>query len=428
MKMKRYDSLSGKMFMFGVVFLLMCCCMGTIFASSVKTSSLIQVKLLNQNPDPVNPGDVLEVRLGIENVGGENEQGFVAEVLESYPFELLEGEANVQDVGTILAYNSKDSLSVVKFKVKVGSNVKAGTYPLRIKTVSDSSRGEVTREVLIKIETDSNAEISSINTDSLVPGKKTEIVFGVKNVGKSELKNVEFSWDSKNDIILPVGSSNVKYIDSIGVGKTEFVKFYVVSDLNTLPSLYKLDLKLVYDDVESLQQITQAGTIKTESRKVVQSKAGIYVGGGTDLDVSFNEFSDGEAGFSIANIGSNTANAVSVSIVSDDNWDVLGASSQMIGNVKKGGFTSASFKIKPVSQERKDLSFLIEYTDTTGTRQRINKTMSLDGSLFNDVDVMVEKSNGAGSSKTVFFVIVVVLLVVGFVFYKKKKSRGKKNG
>ena len=100
----------------------------------------------------------------------------------------------------------------------------------------------------------------------------------------------------------------------------------------------------------------------------------------------------------------------------------------MIGNVKKGGFTSANFKIQPKNNGIQELDFTIEYTDTTGSRTKINKTIEMNTNLFNNIDkVEVEDNEKSSSSgKTTFFVVLIILVVGGFVYYKKKKN-GKKN-
>lgn len=395
-----------------------------------ETNSAVNLKLLNQDPDPVKAGDEVIVRIAVENLGSEDLNNFYVNFVDNYPFTLFPDEEREVFVGNVFANSNSDSnnAQIVKFKLKVDDDVDEGSYPIIVRGY-EKGKTVFERKFLVEVNSEANAEISTISVDTLVPGKKTKISFGIKNVGKSNLENVKFSWESQDDIILPVGSGNFKYIDEIGVGEEYMVDFWVVSDLNTEPKLYKLDLTLEYDDVENLQQITEAGTIETQDRRTVQSKAGIYVGGSTEFDVAFKEFKRNEATFSVTNIGSNLADSVVVKVLNPEDWTFEGSQSDVIGTIKKGAVGRANLMIKPKSNGEQNLDLLIEYTDTTGQRQQFNKTLSLDSSLFNDNDSATDYSNSSKSSSSwMFYAGIGIVLVVLFVWRLKRKSKKDKKG
>jgi hypothetical protein len=80
--------------------------------------------------------------------------------------------------------------------------------------------------------------------------------------------------------------------------------------------------------------------------KKIDTYAGVYVGGGTDFDVAFSDNANSQMSFSVANIGSNPANSVSVIIPDQPGWSVSGSNSVIIGNLNKGDYTVASFKLQ----------------------------------------------------------------------------------
>ncbi len=406
------------------------------FAYASDSGSGIFVKLLNQKPDPVKAGEDLELNIAIENQGDKALDNYYVQVITSYPFKEYPDESLIKKVGTILPYTSygtsksSDGLVVLKFKLKVEDNIKEGTYPLDIRVYREGYQQQgFTKTVYVKVDSQANAEISSINVENLVPGQKTELVFGIKNVGKSNLRNVMFSWESTDDIILPVGSGNAKYIDSVKVGETVNVSFDVISDVNTVPKLYKINLNLVYDDVEALQKITEAGTVETNKRREVNSKAGIYVGGNTEFDISFYEFNNDESTFNIANIGSNDANSVVIHLIEDDILKIEGTSSIVIGNIKKGSYTSADFKLKNLGNvEKHNVTFVVKYTDTIGNRQSFNKTLELNMNILSSSKINDVKSQEVGLLGIVKYgLLFVVLVIVGLVvFVRNKRFRAKK--
>lgn len=417
------------MFCFFMFFMTSIC-----YADSDSTSSAVKLKLLSQNPDPVKSGDDVILRFVVENVGGEDIDDYYVEFVDNYPFSLFPDEKRQVYVGKLFANSvSKDNnAQIVKFKVKVFDDVSEGFYPVKVLGFKKGKNAQES-EFNVEISSEANAEISSISVDTLVPGVKTKIVFGIKNVGKSDLENVKFSWNSQDDIILPVGSGNFKYIDKISPKEEFLVEFFVVSDLNTEPKLYKLDLNLEYDDIESLQKITDAGEIKNEKRREVNSKAGIYVGGRTDFEINFKEIRDGESSFSITNIGSNLADSVVLKVVNYSNfWNFLGSDSVVVGKIKKGAFARATFNLKPEFEGIHDLHFVVEYTDTTGKRQKFDKILSLDSSLFKESILSKANLNNyeekTDNSKRIFFISFLVLLCVfGFIYFRRKKKNSKKN-
>lgn len=386
------------------------------------TSPAVILKLLSQDPDPVKSGDEVTIRVGVENLGSKDLDNFVLEFVDSYPFSLFPDEQREVFIGKVFANQNGNSAHIVKFKIKVEDGIDEGQYPIKIRGKSQGTDFE--REFLIEVNSKANAEISNISVDSLVPGEKTKISFTIKNVGKADLENIKFSWESQDDIILPVGSGNFKYLEKIEKDSQKTVDFYVVSDLSTEPKLYKLDLKLEYDDVESLQKITDAGTIQTDKRREVIAKAGIYVGGGTNFEISQKSSTTDSITLSIANIGSNLASSVVIKIPENQqNFKVTSSQSKVIGNIKKGAFGRAEFDIEKIGDNSK-LDLIVEYTDTTGKRQSLNHSTKVSLSSFNEFENLQNQNQSSGYG----FYLFLILAVIGMIwFIRKRKKNSNKN-
>lgn len=424
-----------------IILLCLFLCGGNAFAATTLSADRsldkgISIDLLNQDPDPVKPGDMLEVRISIENTGYDDIENCYFEVKPEYPFRALSGEKLIENIGTLGKRSEDDRRKVVKFKVGVENDVNEGKYPLKVYLYSTGNKNKVslTRELSIEIDSESNAEIEYISVEKLIPGEKTRLIFGIKNVGNSPLKNSMFSWECTNDVILPVGSSNVKHINLIDVGKTANVSFDVLTNVNTKPGLYKLDMVLTYDDIEELQTITEAGTVENQKRKTIQSKAGIYIGGTTDFDIAFMEKSpEGAYTFSVSNIGNNGANSVKVSVPLQENWTIAegGSNSVILGNLQKGDYTIADFSLEPktVGQEL-PIKFEISYTSSDGMRQAEENILSLyaSPSALPSGSRMPEESSKS-SLFSYKLVLLVLLGAVGFFIYRSHQKRVKeKNG
>src|SRR4030042_4993231 len=177
------------------------------------------------------------------------------------------------------------------------------------------------------------------------------------------MENIIFSWEEKTGNILPVGSSNTKSLDELDEGDDETFSFDVFTSASAEPSLYELTLTIKFNN--------QNGT-STET-----SKAGIIVGGQTDFDISVSDVSSSGIILSVANIGKNPANSVTIIIPTQTNFRISGSSSSIIGNLDKGDYSVASFQITSQSRGSSNLDVEIQYTDTMGTRQTVKKTVEI---------------------------------------------------
>lgn len=415
-----------------ILFSLSLLCCGSSLAASNLTDldKGLSIELLNQDPDPVKPGEILEISLAIENTGYKDIEDCVLEVKPEYPFKALTGEKLVENIGTLGKRSEDDRRKVVKFKLGIENDVNEGKYPLEVQlyTTGNEDKATLTRELTIEIDSESNAEIEHISVEKLIPGEKTNLVFGIKNVGNSPLKNAMFSWECTNDLILPVGSSNVKHINLIDVGDTANVSFEVLTNVNTKPGLYKLDMLLTYDDIEELQTITEAGTLESQKRKEIKSKAGIYIGGTTDFDIAFMEKSPtGAYSFSISNIGNNAANSVKVSVPVQANWTVTdGSNSVILGNLQKGDYTIADFNLEPkTTGQDLPIRFEISYTSSDGLRQVEEKIMPLYASPSDPKTGSKLSSEENNGSSLVSYKLLFLILIgaAGIFLYKKYQKK-----
>ena len=310
-------------------------------------SATVSLSLVNQNPDPVFAGDIVEVRLGVQNLGSKTANNVVIELLPQYPFESIPGEELVQEITTLNSYQGyyNQDIQILKYNVRVSKDATASSYDLKFKQSSADSTIVVYNSLSIDVGSKESAEIIHIDKTLLVPGKESDLKFTITNLGNAPLNDLMFSWENEDKIILPVGSDNTRHIKYLDIGDMVELDYRVIADTNAVLGLYQLDLHLTYDESSN------------SSKKTISTIAGIYVGGETDFDVIFSESSNSQMSFSIANVGSNPANSIVVKIPVQNSWSVIGSNSYMLGNLNKGDYTVASFNLQQTSMT----------TNTTGT-------------------------------------------------------------
>jgi hypothetical protein len=430
-------------------------------AGELENSVSLSLSMVNQDPDPAYAGDIMEVRVGIENLGGRSANNVVIELVPDYPFELAPGEISVQDVGTLQAYQgyNSDNLKIIKYSVRVNRDATAGSYELKLKYSIDGSPA-ITKSLSVDVSNRESAEVIQIDKTTLVPGKQSSLTFMINNVGSAPLRDLTFSWVNDDKIILPVGSDNTKYVKYLDVGDSVDLQYQVISDSNVVAGLYELSLKLKYESTNG--SVNEINTI-----------AGVYVGGGTDFDIAFSESASGSTSFTIANIGSNPASSVSVIIPQQRGWSVTGANSMIIGNLNTGDYTVASFKLQSTQataisgvsdigngiavqdsqrnstgggfprdrnwtgmQSQNTLNVQIAYTDTMGTRGYVNKTVAM-ASASSSGNSTLAAGTGArnfrGVQQQSFFVkyknyiiwlvVIVIVAFAGITYGRYKKEK-----
>jgi len=412
----------------------------SIFTTSVfadLSGEVISISMLNQDPDPAISGDIVEIRFSVENFGDYSKDNYVIELLPTYPFEAVSGEKLITKVGRIDPNMAGDNRLIVKFKVKVNKDITAGSYDLPVLTYEDGHRDiDIKHQFSIDVESKDSAEVIYIDQVELLPGQITPMKFTINNVGSTLLKDLTFKWENEDDIILPVGSDNTKYIKYIDVGDSAELKFDVMASSSADPDLYKLDLSLSYDDPV------------TGTQKSIETKAGVYVGGATDFDVAFSGTSQAEYTFSISNIGSVSASSVTVNIPDQEGWKVTGSNSVIIGNLNQGDYTIASYTIRQTGTTTQDnnipgksamedaiINLKIDYTDSRGNRNSVMKQVSIDPSALQTTDgatfVPGSKRGQMAASEESFWQKYDSWMIGGIVFVlaiiiQKNHSKGKR--
>ncbi|HIH23634.1 TPA: hypothetical protein HA251_01225 [Candidatus Woesearchaeota archaeon] len=255
----------------------------------------------------------------------------------------------------------------------------------------------------------------------IVPGKETPLTFTINNVGRSTLHNLQFRWENDDGIILPVSGTAGRYVDSIEIDDSVEIEYMVMASTNADPDLYPIDLILTYDDPSGSGESTFTTT------------AGIYVGGETDFEVSFDSSTGGEVSLNIANTGSNPASAVSVNLPQQQGWRVTGTRTSMVGSLAKGDYTIASF----AAQGTGDLMVDVAYTDTMGNRRNEEYTIDID-TPRNVTEVLGTGANAgarAGRQTTasqglsitaIVGIVIAALIVAGGAYWFIRRRSGKR--
>jgi hypothetical protein len=422
-------------------------------APSSSAGTDAKIVITGVKPTELAPGDTKAITLTVKNGGSNDARQITFNFQESQHISVV-GSSSVY-INSINGRCSKD----VVITVHVSEGTLEGTYSLPVTCTfsqycSDNvtqdfvtkSMPEVTYSIVFRIVGGAIIDVSDVDMAELKPGGETKLTFNITNIGNSPLQNLVFSWNEEKGVILPAYSDNTKYIKYLDVGESIELEYTVVADVNAVAGVYLLDLRFELE----------AGN---GGSRVINTTTGVFVSGETDFDVTFSESSAGQTSLSVANTGNNPAYSVTVRIPEQDNFVVRGSTASIVGNLDKGDYTIVSFQITSKSasfggtgaanvtqqrpllegdrqklrenfsrrnaSENNNLKVLIEYTDATGIRQTVEKTVPIQLMTMSSYGSQLNTRMGQQSiwkNHTFTVTIALVLLIIGgFIIYKKKK-------
>lgn len=141
----------------------------------------------------------------------------------------------------------------------------------------------------------------------------------------------------------------------------------------------------------------------------------------TVFDIVMQDSTSQGTAFAIANVGDKDSVAVTFTIPSQENVEIRGPSSSIIGNLEEGDFTTLVFEILP-NENLNELRIQLEYTDSAGIRNTIEKIVPID--VYEKFGQEINESGGF-SLTTIFWIILGGVLGIFGDFLRRKRKKKK---
>ncbi len=401
----------------------------TLASAAVNTvyygkSPSISVSLASQDPDPVEPGKIVELSFKLDNQG-ELAYNVAFEILPEYPFSLLPGETAVKNIGTLGTAQNIASSVFVKYKLKVDQNAVDGSHEIKVRYKTENFESWSTIEdITVKVQSkDAILSVERFTTipEVVAPGSKTKLMVSLRNHATSLLKDIKIILDlgksgNEETPFAPVGSTNEKVISAIGPQATLPLEFNLLVDPDAKSKAYKVPLRIEYSDVLN-KNYSKTRTITLIVG--VEPDLSVYV----DTTTVYSAGKTGEVSVKIVNKGLTDIKFLNVKLDKAEGYKVLSPYEVYIGNIDSDDYETADFKINvdKASKEKVILPLTIEYKDANN--QEYTKKVSLELPLYTNSEAkklgLVENGN-----KGILFAILIIA-VVGFFAYRMWKKRRK---
>lgn len=195
----------------------------------------LTISLVNQDPDPVDAGDVVRLKFKVENRWEDTREDVRVEVLPAYPFTLFSGDP-IEYVGRLDGRQYGDNSVIVDFWLKISGDVAAGDHPVDVNLWVGDASYLYDDVFFVDVENEEIRLRAYVReSDLIVGGSNGQITVELANAGEDDLQFVEFEMLPSDGYKL-LSTSNYVYIGDLDSDDTETEQFsiYVEEGVTTV--------------------------------------------------------------------------------------------------------------------------------------------------------------------------------------------------
>jgi hypothetical protein len=396
--------------------------------------------MISQDPDPVSPGDYVELRWMITNMGSKPLEGVEFKLVADYPFEFLGGETGIEKLGTIQGNQKGEEGIVLYYRVRINEDASEGVNDIHLMYRIGGADWVRLDSFEIRVQSvDAAIVIDDVRVEPAIipPGNRGKVGIKVKNLADSVIKDVNINLDITLSSIpkpatiteiatlydalpfAPVDSSTEKRIHLIKPGEVKLVSYDIMAYSSADSRIYKVPVIITYKD-ELDNNFTKTGVI------------GIIVGSEPDLYVVIDS-SDlvagqkyGKISFKFVNKGVTDIKFLDVALDETDDYKIVSAHKEYIGNIDSDDYDSVDFQLFLTNNGNPKKNSVLKFPLKITFKDANNKDYSESFELDYRINTAEEKGQSKSSSSTIIIIVIILMLLVWFVYRSWEKKRRKK--
>jgi hypothetical protein len=416
----------------------------------------IRVSMISQDPDPVEPGDYVELRWMVTNYGSESLQDVEFKLVADYPFELL-GDAE-QSLGTIQGHQKGEEGVVLYYKVRIDEDAAEGVNKLYLMYRYKGMEWSELDYFEVRVQSvDAAVIIDSVllEPERISPGTTGTLNIKLKNMADSLMKNINVKLDLTLETIprsstgaeasilyealpfAPTSSSGEKRVQSLKPGASAIVSYDLMVYPDAASRVYKLPVILTYKD-----------ELDEEFEK--EAIVGVVVGSTPDIYVVIDSSDlvagrkSGKVSFKFVNKGVTDVKFVDVVLEETEQYYVISNNEEYIGNIDSDDFESVDFSIylKDNGDPKKgsEIDLYLKDNGDPEKGSEIDFPLKVTFKDANNVDyseditlnykIYTAEQKGEAKSRSAGFIVgAIIIIIVGWIIYrrweKKRKAKQK---
>ncbi|RME77971.1 hypothetical protein D6774_02685 [Candidatus Woesearchaeota archaeon] len=380
---------------------------------------LLRITLVNQEPEPVAPGSFVELKLLVENIGGDTADNVELKVIPAYPFSAYE-EQDIIPLGKLQGRQMDDDGKIIRYRLRVAENAIDGLHHIRFAYRLTSDYGKTNwvetddYPILVRAE-QPFLSISEVGNTQLKPGKTTPITFRLKNDASSDFKNIEVTLDIGSSPFRPIGTSNNQHLDRISAKSSKDITFNLTTLFDAVSGTTILPINLTFSD--------DAGNTYTRRELI-----GLNIFDEPSYLTALEEttvYSSREPGsviLSLSNIGQSELKFVTATLLESEDYEIIGSRTAYLGNVESDDFETGEFTIYPYAKKEVNLTFRINYKDVYNNEYSdiVHQKLKLYSS--SELKEFGIKKSGSSLGKVILLLILLAVIYFGYRRWEKKRK------
>ncbi|MFQ5620355.1 MAG: COG1361 S-layer family protein [Candidatus Nanoarchaeia archaeon] len=385
-----------------------------IIAPSAVALGSVQATFLNQDPDPVEPGEYVELRWRVENVGSFDIDKLKLEMKPKFPFAFDTEADRVQVVPTLSLDLEGDKSYVAKFRTRVNDNAITGDEEIELK-IRFKDGSEKLEKHFISIQ--SRDLLLAIKNVRLIPerprpGEMASALITVENLEDAAAEDVQIKLDLRDMPIAALQGTNEQFLRRLGSRETHTFNFTVAVAADAESTLYQVPVLIKYSD-------------KFGGNNNYSSSFGCSVEAPPEYIVNIRS-SDivtpktaGQVVVSMSNIGASDINYVSMAVEGSEKVRVLSNDVVYMGNLESDDYETAEFDLY-VNDFSGDipLNVLLNFKDSYN--RNVEENIQLKLKVYSQADAM---KYGLVARGSYIGWIVLVIIIAGAAYWQYRRRK-----
>ncbi len=406
------------------IFILICMSMiGFVQAGDTYDFASLDINLLNQDPDPAEQGEYLELRWKIEKIGNEEMDDITFHLDLAYPFSFDAIDTPDKKLGGWIGFSDDDEYYILHYKVRVAEDALEDTYKVKLKVTYDITDEFTTDEYEIRIgaKTEPSFVLGTVVTSPLKLLSDTEenqMKITLENIGDENAENVKMKLELPEGFTPTYGYSDQANLGTVEADESETGIFYLDLDETIKEGEYESKLKISYKEADDENNVYKY--LDMPFKIQVNGKPAFKIENVKTIPVKIKGGSFAQLLITVKNIGSKEAESVSIRALKESSQPFdFDEKSDFIGGLKPGesGEAILSFNVDKNANVKK-------YLLDVEIRGIFNDDVIVDEAI---VPVNVENGEEKGffgnASPLIGGIIIIGILVLGiglYYFFNKK--------
>ncbi|MGM5483343.1 MAG: COG1361 S-layer family protein [Nanobdellota archaeon] len=369
----------------------------------------LKATFINQDPDPARPGEYVDLKIRIDNMGQETAKDVEVNFVETYPFALDASEEKTKNLGNIGAFNEQDYGTIIEYKVRVDSKAVEGDNKAKI-SLKSTNKNPVIYEFDVEVKTvDAGLIVENVETEpsQLTQGSKGTLRIDLENPSDSVLREVTVSLDLSDDNLLfaPIESASTKKLNYLNPGKTSTFRFGLMPFPEAQSKVYRIPITISYYD--------------STNKKVEKSELiGVIVGSEPDINFYSENFevengNKGTLTINSVNKGLIDVKFLNIKLENTDDYEILSSKEYYVGSVDSDDFETAEFDMNIKTEKNKfNIKGNVEYRDAN------NKLFTKEINF----PIRINNTKSESSFNWLYLVFALIISFIGYKIWKKKKG------